>query len=100
MEVADANRVDCDSDQLFVAAAIRCELGPRPFFSRTACHAWMAVRSGISDRCPQRCLFSYASLSCLVDAALESGVLAAWLRVVRSLGRSITLLAFQRRVTA
>ena len=36
MEVADADRVDCGSDQLFLASAIRCELGPRPFFSRTA----------------------------------------------------------------
>ena len=36
MEVSNAYRVDRGSDQLFLASAIRCELGPRPVLSRTA----------------------------------------------------------------
>ena len=51
LEVSDADCVDRGSDQLFLASAVRCELGPRAFLSRTARRSGVLVSVGLPDHC-------------------------------------------------
>src|ERR1700680_4629709 len=48
MEVSDGCDLDCGSGQLFLAAAVRCELGAGVIFPRAACRTGGGVFGGLS----------------------------------------------------
>jgi hypothetical protein len=66
LEISDADRVDCSSDQLFLASVIRCELGSWPLLSRTARSSRTHISVGLPDHCSRLDLLPHASLPALV----------------------------------
>src|SRR5208283_4367619 len=70
MEISDAHCMDRGSDQLLLAPAIRCELGPRPFLPRTARSSRLCLSPGLPDHRSSRGLQSDSPLPCLDRAAL------------------------------
>lgn len=82
LEGSDAHRLDCGSDQLLLATAIRCELGSRTVLSRAAHSAWTKLSVGISDNCSCSGLLSDAPLSCVAHATMAGKILIFLARIL------------------
>src|SRR5580704_14601200 len=89
LEVSDFDCLDRRSDQLFLASAVRCELGSRTFFSRTACHARSSISAALPDHCPRSRVFSHAQVSVLARCALARQILVILPGIVRSIPRLV-----------
>src|ERR1700691_1219244 len=77
MEVSNGYGVGCGADQLFLASAVRCELGAWAILSRAACGAGDVVLGGLFGGCAGGGLLAHA-----FGFAVVGGPLAAFRRLI------------------
>src|SRR5258708_36960602 len=67
MAIRDADRVGGGSRQLFLASAVRRELGPGPLFPRATLYARPALLAGIPRRGPAGRVLSHPPAAAMVE---------------------------------
>lgn len=73
MEISDAYNLDCRADLLFLATAMRRELGAWVVFSGAARRAWNGLSGGVFNRGAAGCILAHAFGAKVVESGRMTG---------------------------